>query len=69
MATCGADGHEDVADEHSQKHCLENSTIRLRQRNSGSIGRWLAEQYEVPSDIPEHLAALLEQLVEPGNEN
>jgi hypothetical protein len=27
-----------------------------------SIGRWLAEQYEVPSDIPERLAALLEQL-------
>ena len=35
-----------------------------------SIGRWLAEQYEVPSDIPERLAALLEQLVEPtDNEN
>jgi hypothetical protein len=30
-----------------------------------SIGRSLAEQYEVPSYIPEHLAALLEQLVEP----
>jgi hypothetical protein len=35
-----------------------------------SIGRGLAERYEVPSDIPKHLAALLEQLVEPtGNEN
>jgi hypothetical protein len=35
-----------------------------------SIGRWLAEQCEVPSDIPERLATLLEQLVEPtGNEN
>jgi len=34
------------------------------------IGRWLAEQYEVPSDIPDRLAALLEQLVEPtDNEN
>jgi hypothetical protein len=30
-----------------------------------SIGRWLAEQYEVPSDIPERLTTLLEQLVEP----
>jgi len=30
-----------------------------------SIGRWLAEQYEVSSDIPERLATLLEQLVEP----
>ena len=34
------------------------------------IGRWLAEQYEVPSDIPDRLAALLEQLMEPtDNEN
>jgi hypothetical protein len=32
------------------------------------IGRWLAEQYEVPSDIPERLATLLEQLVEPTDD-
>ena len=38
------------------------SGLREIQR---SVGRWLAEQYEVPSDIPEHLATLLEQLVEP----
>ena len=30
-----------------------------------SIGRWPADQYEVPSDIPERLASLLEQLAEP----
>src|SRR5262245_40000715 len=35
-----------------------------------SIGRWLADQYEVPSDIPERLASLLEQLAEPtGNDS
>ena len=35
-----------------------------------SIGCWLAEQYEVPSDIPERLASLLEQLAElTGNDS
>jgi len=35
-----------------------------------SIGRWLADLYEVPSDIPERLASLLEQLAEPtGNDS
>ena len=58
----------------THKNCLENSasdgTSRFGSEIHMSIGRWLAEQYEVPSDIPERLAALLEQLVEPtDNEN
>ena len=43
------------------------SGLREIQR---SVGHWLAEQYEVPSDIPERLASLLEQIVEPtGNDS
>jgi hypothetical protein len=46
-----------------------DGTSALREIQS-SIGNWLAEQYEVPSDIPDRLAALLEQLMEPtDNEN
>ena len=46
-----------------------DGTSALREIQS-SIGNWLAEQYEVPSDIPERLASLLEQIVEPtGNDS
>jgi len=35
-----------------------------------SIGRWLADQYEVPSDTPKRLASLLEKLAElTGNDS
>ena len=50
-------------------HRQELEAVGMREIR-GSIGRGLAEQYGVSSDISEHLATLLEQLVEPSdNEN
>jgi hypothetical protein len=58
--------NKDTASE--TQHTLPRGTSGCDSEIQTAIGRWLAAQYEVPWDVPERLASLLEQLAEPtGN--
>jgi hypothetical protein len=70
MAMCVADEHEVPMSKHKNAALKTPppaavGTSRFGSEIQMSIGRSPAEQYELLSDIPERLATLLEQLVEP----